>query len=200
MHGRVMTGALHGYWADERGAATIETLVIFLPLMLLTLTIFEIGLAYYLSITAQKAAQLGARLVVARDPINTAVPLRNPVAYRDGQIGDACYQGPSRNDACADPGGPWVCDGAALAGNCDVIGFNNVIAEMRRVYPSLDSREVKISYIYRRLGYADGPFEPEVTVTIGNRAMPFSLVTRVNALRLREVVAGAYGEDLRSSN
>lgn len=197
--GVVMRGALRRFGADDRGAATIETLVVFLPLMLLTLVIFEIGIAYYLSITAQKAAQLGARLSVARDPIHAEVPRRNTVLYRDGQIGDACFQ-PTGRDACLDPGGPWVCTGAALAGPCDVAGFNALVDEMRRVYPGIDPREVTVAYIYRRLGYAEGPFEPEVVVSIGQRAMPFRLITQLDTLQLREVVAGAFAEDLSSAN
>ena len=118
---------------DDSGATTVEMAVIFLPLMILVLTIFEIAIAYHFNLTAQKSAQLGARFLAARDPLHSQMPETNAVHYAYGSYLDMCYQGGGiATDACLDPGGPWICDGASLDASCDIGGFAEMMAEMQR--------------------------------------------------------------------
>ncbi len=222
-----MNAKFRSFLKDERGATTVEMIIIFLPLMILVLTIFEIGIAYHFTLTAQKAAQVGARFVVTRDPVHTGMPSANTIHYRYGAYGDACYQGGAiGTDACLDPGGPWVCDGAALSAQCNSARFNDLLTEMQRLYPSITADDVTVGYYYHRLGYAGGPMVPEVRVTIKSRPSPLQLLSFLDlfvtkdssnpqrpkvemaaadeenwdTLTLRSVTASAFGEDLSSSN
>jgi hypothetical protein len=146
------------------------------------LLIFEIGLAYFLNLGTAKAAQLGARVAVTLPALHPDVPELNAPSSSEVENGAWCYQ-PDGNDACDDPGGPWVCDGASL-GACDSIGFARIIADMRRSYPRLAPEDVVVTYFYRRLGVVGGEFVPEVRITV--RAQSYAFLT----LTLSDVMGG----------
>jgi hypothetical protein len=137
--------------------------------------IFEIGLAYFLNLGTAKAAQLGARVAVTLPAVHPDVPTLNAPAPGDVENGAWCYQ-PDGSDACDDPGGPWVCDGASL-GACDAALFGRIVADMRRSYPRLVPEDVVITYAYRRLGTVGGDFVPEVRVTV--RAQSYAFLTLI---------------------
>lgn len=214
----IMTPRLKSFLRDESGATTVEMAVIFLPLMIMVLTVFEIGIAYHFTLTAQKAAELGVRYAVTRDPIHVNMPRTNVIHYQYGTFGDACYQGGGiGTDSCLDPGGPWICDGAALAGDCDSVEFASMMTEIRRLYPSVNDDDVAIGYYYHRLGYAGGDMIPEVRLTIKSRPSPLQVLSFLDlfatkegytaegeenwdALTLRAVTASAFGEDMSSAN
>lgn len=213
-----MKKRLTAFLRDENGATTVEMAVIFLPLMVLVLTVFEIGIAYHFTLTAQKAAELGVRYIATRDPIHTGMPVENRIHYRYGSFGDACYQGGAiSSDACLDPGGPWSCDGENLDPACSSDEFTALMGEIQRIYPSVGDDDVRVSYIYHRLGYAGGDLIPEIRVTIKARPSPLQLLSFLDlfaseedyavageeswdSLTLRSVSASAFGEDMNTAN
>lgn len=205
----IMTRLRHSitrFRRDEDGAVVVDTLPVFFCVILIVLLILEIGISYYLSLGAHKAAQLGARIASTVAAVHSDVPEVNKVNYYHGSQGDFCFQ-PTGPDACTDPGGPWVCDGSALAGTCDQAVFQQIVADMRRTYPRLNAADVSISYAYRRLGIVGGPFVPEINVTVATQSYQFvTLVLGPVVGSLREdsptqigsVTASAFGEDLQS--
>lgn len=168
---RGIRGAMRRFLHDERGAVVVDHLPVLFLIIMLVLMIFEIGFAYFLNLGTAKAAQLGARIAVVLPPIHPDVPALNQPTTGAARSGDTCFQ-PSGVDACADPGGPWVCEGAAL-GDCDAATFARITADMRRTYPRLEEQDVVIAYAYRRLGFVDGPFVPEVNVTVRSQSYSF---------------------------
>ncbi len=156
---------------DERGAVVVDQLPVMFLTLILVLLIFEIGLAYFLNLGTAKAAQLGARVAVTLPALHPEVPVLNVPGSDDVENGVWCYQ-PDGSDACQDPGGPWVCDGASL-GACDPMGFARIVADMRRSYPRLEREDVVVTYAYRRLGVVGGDFVPEVTVTVKAQSYAF---------------------------
>ena len=172
---RGISGALRRFLRDDRGSVVVDHLPVLFLLIIIVLMIFEIGLAYFMNLGTAKAAQLGARIAVVVPPIHPDVPEVNVANTGSARSGDTCYQG-SGTDACADPGGPWVCDGASL-GTCDATTFSRITADMRRTYARLNDEDVVITYSYRRLGTVDGPFVPEVNVAV--RAQSYSFLTLV---------------------
>lgn len=177
--------ALRRFAGDERGAVVVDQLPVLFLTLILVLVIFEIGLAYFLNLGTAKAAQLGARVAVTLPALHPDVPMLNARRAGDVENGVWCHQ-PDGSDACADPGGPWVCDGASLGG-CDGLLFARIVADMRRSYPRLAPEDVVITYAYRRLGIVGGDFVPEVRVTV--RAQSYAFLTLV----LSDVV-GAFSE------
>jgi hypothetical protein len=143
--------------------------------MIIVLLIFEIGLAYFLNLGTAKAAQPGARVAVTLPAAHPDVPTLNRPSSADVENGAWCVQ-PDGSEACDDPGGPWVCDGASL-GACNPLVFSRIVADMRRSYPRLAPEDVVVTYAYRRLGIVGGEFVPEVRVEV--RAQSYAFLTLV---------------------
>lgn len=181
--------ALRRFWNDERGGATIDFVPVFFALVIIVLLIFEIGMAYFMSIRTQKAAQLGARMAATLPPVQNAVPEFNVRSNSLGRLGEPCYN-PNGASRCVNPGGPWICDGASLS-NCDGGIFNLIVAEMRRSHPTLDYRSVRVSYIYRELGDAGGRFIPEIVVSVDPQAYEFVVFQLATYQRSYDGATGA---------
>lgn len=197
---------LAAFRRDERGsAATLEYVVLLLPLLALVFTSFQIALAYHFSLTAQKAVQLGARIAAVRDPVYTELPETNLLSVGGGfAIGDSCASG-----ACQDMGGPFVCSGADIGSAlCDETAWAAIAQEVDNLAYLLDPNDLSVTYTYAGLGFANGPFTPIVQVSIRER--PFFLQFFFNLgfgdddeaqeVGLPSVAATAIAEDLSSEN
>ena len=199
---------------DDRGAVVIDHIPVFFCLVVIVLFIFEIGIAYFLNIRSHKAAQLGARIAATMPAVHGGVPDINARSNTLGRLGEPCFNplGPSR---CTNPGGPWICEGHSLGGSCDAVVFGQIVDEMRRTFPDLTDSAVRISYIYRELGEAGGPFIPEINVAIEPHEYQFVVfqlgandpknssggaeLTNQGATRYSGVSASAFAEDLSGS-
>jgi TadE-like protein len=151
-----------GLRSCERGAATVEFVVVAPVFLILFLLVIEVAGAFFWWKTAEKATQLGARIAIVRNAAVTGLPLRNP--KRAGAVFGL---------ACADPSHPcdfdnqstWICAGAGSTCNPDA--FQTIISELRRIFgQAINDNNLTISYKYIGLGYAGGPFIPSVTVTL----------------------------------
>lgn len=195
-----------GFAGDEGGSASIEYMILFLPLIALVMIAFQIALAYHFSLTAQKAVELGARVAAVRDPVARNMPAVNALDPASGlRDGDSCARG-----ACVTPeGGPWTCSGESLGGVCDEAAFARIFDEVARIAYLPKPEDLSITYYYARLGLAGGPFAPIVEVKIRER--PFFLQFFFNIafgsgedasswLMLPSVAASAVAEDLSSTD
>ena len=197
-------GNVRRFLRDRRGAASIEYVLLLLPLLAMVFTSFQIALAYHFALTAQKAVEQGARIAAVRDKVHLGVPDDN-IAAINAATGDRCGVG-----ACVDPGGPWRCSGADLTtADCDADRFAEIFDEVARIAYLLDPEDMSVTYYYGDLGFANGPFTPIVEVAIEER--PFFLQfffnlavgnpeNEVDELQLPPVAASAIAEDLSSSN
>ncbi|MEL6233756.1 MAG: TadE/TadG family type IV pilus assembly protein [Pseudomonadota bacterium] len=187
------------FLSQEDGSATVELSIILLPLLMVVMTVAEVSIGYFNLESKNKAAQLGARLAAAESPLHSDVWLTNQLITANGQIGDACFQ-ESGNDVCVDPGIVWVCDysGGALTAECDSTLFTNLVNEMRRIHGGLDPEDVRVEYIYRRLGQAGQQFQPEIRVTIQATTLPVNLLSLIGVTTIRPSVASNFSEDMTS--
>ncbi len=204
---QMIMGSLRRFLRDERGVVVIDFLPVFFAVLIIVLTIFEIGVAYYLTLGAQKAAQLGARVAVTLPPIHSDVPLNNVpnlAVTREDLRGVPCRI-PGSPNGCANPSGPWVCDGASLSGLCDATAFTRVVAEMRRTYPRLTADSVTITYINRDLGNVGDPFIPEVNVAINPQTYKLATLTlgsitglliEKGSTNMASISSSAFGENM----
>ncbi len=201
-----MRWRLASFGRDERGAVTIDFVLVFLPQMLFVLMIVEILLAFHFTSSAQKAAQMAARLAAVMPPIHDGVPQINRLNAAVGEAGDYCFQ-PGGTDACLDPTpvagaslkDQWICrlDPQPLS-NCSEEGFREILNKVRGLYPSVEPWHMQVRYDYMRLGVACGPFIPLVTVTIRTRSSPVRLLGPIGFLDLRPVQASVLGEEMRT--
>lgn len=191
-----LLGKLRKFQREERGAVVVDFIPVFFALIVVVLVVFEIGIAYFLSLRAYKAAQLGARAATVVPAVHPGVPSSNVRTNSTGQLGIPCLN-PGTNPVssrCVDPGGPWICDGSDLgAQGCDEVGFALIVNNMRRTFPDLEPEEVTVSYIYRGLGETGGPLVPEVNVRILPQAYRFVI------FRLGSDHRGTSSEQLVSS-
>ncbi|MFK7945527.1 MAG: TadE/TadG family type IV pilus assembly protein [Paracoccaceae bacterium] len=173
---RRLNSIFRKFRTEERGAVVVDFIPVFFCMIVVVLVIFEIGIAYFLSLRAYKAAQLGARAATVVPAVHPDVPPTNVRVNPVGELGVPCLD-PRTNPAssrCVDPGGPWVCNGANLgpcAANSD--DFLLIVRDMQRTFPDLEPDEVTVSYIYRGLGETGGNFVPEVNVRIQAQAYRF---------------------------
>jgi Flp pilus assembly protein TadG len=186
----------------DRGAATVEFVVVAPVFLLLFFLVIEVASAFFWWKTAEKATQLAARIAVVRDPAATGVPLRNP--KRSGALFGLACSDPS-NPCNFDAQSTWTCSGGTTG--CDAEAFATVISEMRRIFgQSVQDENLVITYGYAGLGYAGGPFIPAVTVTL--TGVPFGmfmgflsgLAGQPDALQvLPDISATLTGEDLSTA-
>jgi len=201
-----MFRGLKKFASDRSGSATIEYVVLFLPLIALVFVSFQIALAYHFALTAQKAVELGARIAAVRDPVHTGMVRTNAINTANGaSFGDSCAVG-----GCAVPtGGPWSCSGDDVGnGDCDAAAYAEIYDEVARIAYLLEPSDLSVTYSYAGLGFAGGPFVPLVQVSIVER--PFFLqfffnlavggTSAPDELRLPAAAASAIAEDLSSSN
>jgi len=182
-----MTRALARFVADDRGTTVLETLVVFIPVMSLFYANVEVIFAFNAVNAAEKAAQAASRIAATSSPIyvgptfnDTAAdrPLPNQLAVGFVDSNPACFQ-PTGTPACVVPDDdPWVCDGATISAdaNCNAARFGALMFELQRFYPSVECEDVSVRYIYRQLGFANGPMVPEIQVRVAPREMPVDLL------------------------
>jgi Flp pilus assembly protein TadG len=166
----VAAGRHCGFIRDERAGATVEFVAV-MPVFLLTaIFAMEVAIAILWVGTAEKAAQLGARLAVVSTrvvaattcPTVTGLPTTNCLA--PGFVyGQQCNIG-----ACV----PF-CTATAncTCTNCGTAEFTTIVTRMRGILSQIQAQNVSISYTYVGLGYAGGPVVPSVTVTISGVQM-----------------------------
>ena len=163
---------------NENGAVVVDHIPVFFAVTLIVLIMIELGIAHFLQLRAQKAVQLGARVAVSLPPAHADVPTINvPTSEIDG-LNVPCYTTlPTilNGGNCVDPGN-FQCRGTGCTGN-DGVTIARIVQEMQRVEPSIDIDDVTITYVYRSLGNAGGPYRPEIVVNIGQRSYDFALLS-----------------------
>ncbi|MEM6622437.1 MAG: hypothetical protein AAF674_09435 [Pseudomonadota bacterium] len=191
---------------DQNGAVVVDFVPVFFGMVVIILVIFEIGIAYFLSLRSLKAAQIGARVAAVMPAIHSGVPLTNerpaPLVAGEptGADGEPCFN-PSGADRCVDPGGPWICDGGSFdASVCDPVAFGMLVRDMRRTFSNLDPAAVTVTYAYRRLGETGGQFIPEVNVTIAAHDYTFAIFSLGDYCRQNGQNCSSDGADLDGKN
>ena len=193
---------------DERAAVTVEYLVLAMPLFIMFFFAIEVAGTYFLLLSLEKAAQRGVRIAAVRAPAATGVPGRN-VRSATGTFGLHCR---AAGNNCVPPSPAiWICDGSTGTG-CEFAAFDTIAKEMRRFSTIVETDLITITYVYTGLGYAGGPFVPEVEVSIRNQAAangqinnPFGALSllrwvfSMDTLGIPPVRATISGEDLTTN-
>ena len=155
---------------DESAGATVEFIAVMGPFLLLTFFIFEVIIAALWVGTAEKAAQLGARLaVVSNFAVTSLTPsMTNPLVDTSHAYGQACPA------ACSSPSFATATCVHGTGGVCDAANFTTLVTRMQAISSLVQSQYVTITYSYVGLGFAGGPIIPSVTVTLAG--VPYGAV------------------------
>ncbi len=170
-----------GFARDDRGGATVEFVILFVPLMALVLLAAQVSISYFFLLTATDAAARGARLAATLPPSHCAA-LRNAegdmIYMLDKKVSETLPETAAERYCLNDPSpcrplpaSRWTCTVADVnAGVCDRAVFDAVAREMAG--PGVDPEEIEIVYEDSRLGEAGGRVVPLVTVRV--RAFDFA--------------------------
>jgi len=124
---------------------------------------------------AEKATQVGARYAVTNDVVASGLTTYDFVVSGGIPQGNPVPQSAFGGADCSSTAGVVTCvckTGATCPplGTANATAFNNIVAQMQRMYPALTANNVKVSYEYSGLGYAGDPngiqVAPLVTVKI----------------------------------
>jgi Flp pilus assembly protein TadG len=171
-------GTCRTFVKRECGGATVEFVALMPAFLLLTFFIFEIIVAVLWVGTAEKAAQLGARLAIVSDyAVTTLTPtttnLASAITYPPGS------QCGGTTDKCT-PFATQKCDGnvATGASNPCSATFTTIVNRMSSISALIKAKYVTITYSYAQLGFVTGRVVPSVTVTLSG--VPYdTLVTTI---------------------
>lgn len=172
------TGVLRqGFLRDERGAVVVDHIPVFFAVTIIVMVIMELGIAHFLQLRAQKAVQLGARIAATMPAAAPGVPTINEKA--DPQVGRGfpCFSSVGPNNCVTPDPLIWQCTGIAECTGNGGVTMVRIVNDMRRVEPSIREDEVTITYVYRSLGNAGGPFIPQINVSIGQRSYDFAILS-----------------------
>lgn len=210
----------------EDGGAAVEFVAAMLFFVVIVFFSFEVAVAVFWNATAEKAAQIGARLAIVSDPAvaaqgcpGTPNPDTNgDWAGQDGQPVPAgvlplknCRNGASGaiyGTSCtiANTCHSWApveCVGG-VGESCDAEGFAAVAERVRSIFNLATYERITIRYEDTGLGFAGGPVIPLVTVEITD--VPYDLLfvsllgrmtgTGAALVNMPTVSATLTGEDL----
>ena len=168
-----MKKQVYAFLRSERGSAIVEFVALMPAFLGITFFIFEIAIAILWIGTAEKAAQLGARLaVVSNYAVTTLAPTQRNVVAMNALYGQQCPGGCVAFATATCSGGGGVCSA----------GFTTIVNRMRGIMPNIQTANVTITYQYIGLGYAGGPIVPRVVVTVSNVAYGAIITTLVSNL------------------
>lgn len=160
------------YLRRESGGPTIEFVVVLLPFLALVFFVMEVAFAFFFAETVDKAAHFGARMAIVEAPAVAAVAsVRNQAA--PGFSTGHCSETPS---PCQRPSpDTWTCSGGGAG--CDATAFAAIVAEMRRITPSIQAEHVTVTYAYGQLGSVGELMRPTVIVEVANVPNPMRFLS-----------------------
>ncbi|MEL6233214.1 MAG: TadE/TadG family type IV pilus assembly protein [Pseudomonadota bacterium] len=191
--------ALRRFLREQRAAATVEFVMIFVPLIVMIFFIFEMAMAYHWALAAQKGVENGVRFAV------TQTPLHDSLIANDGTIikyeisgstdaGDLCYFGSN----CTQITSVTCVGGASLAAECDAARMSALLSVVSEHAYGLDAESLTITYDESGLGRATETVIPIVTVSISAREFPLGLSLLGIDTRLPAVSATLVAENMGS--
>ena len=193
---------LRRFLRDDAGGAAIDYVLVFTPLMGLTIFVTQVGTSYFQLVSAQDGAQRAARLA-ATLPIAHCGALRNSENGRVYELDDDAFAAPPAttlaraclNDPspCLPLAGAWTCTAdLATQGVCDDMAFQAVYDAAD--IPGVAIDRIELTYEDSRMGEVEGPVVPLVTVTVHPRALDIRNLLFDDVVDVPSVSATALGE------
>ena len=201
--------SLSRFRRTDRGAASLEFVFVFLPLILLIFLIVQIAIAYHWMLSAQKGLEMAARLAAVTPPVHRGLTVNTGLGTRvvprqaatGADTGEACYLG-----ACEQMqiftcwGGEFMpnADGVLPATDCDFSRFQRIYDEVDRFAYSLEMEDFAIAYEDVGLGYSGQSYVPLIVLAVRPQAMPMILRVFDSSIQFQipELLATIVAEDL----
>ena len=189
---------IYRFRRDEAGATLIETALVFMLLILMTLGFIDLARAFAQWNTAEKATQVGVRAAIVTDPVAEELGSFN-CSNASITLGTKCANGGTSF-------GTIICTGSGSCDNqytFDGTAFNTILSRMKVVYPQLQASQVIVEYRDIGLGFA-GRKKPVPAVTVRLTNIPFNFLVLNSLLGLGSITLPDFhttlvGEDLTAA-
>jgi len=188
---------------ERQGGPSLDFVLVFAALIALIAFTAQIGIGYFLNLSATDAAQRAARMAATLPPAHCGA-LRNADGERTHALAQgfasppatpaarACMASPS---PCAPLPGVWSCTLAdAGGGTCGQREMDAIVAAAD--VPGVEIDRLTVTYRDSRLGEAGGPVMPLVTVTLEQRDLSIGSMFSSGPVDLPEISATVAGEAL----
>ena len=194
---------LRRFSRDERGGTAAEYALLVPVILLIFFTIFDVG-AYGFAINlGEKSTQMGARMAVVSDSVDSAM---KDYEFVGQTVGGVTYTQGDRIQASALGVETCTSSGCTCAPACpwtpshDANAFNRILARVQRIYPAAQAANLVVEYRGSGLGYAGDPagmdIAPITTVKLQNMTYsPMALSVFRSAVRLPSFAYSLTAED-----
>jgi Flp pilus assembly protein TadG len=199
---------------DEFGAAMVEMAIVIPLLLTLTLGFVDFGYAFYQWNAANKAVQVGARLVSISNPIATGLVNAVATLPSGDAPGDAVAAGTYDYICTANSAGTASCQNC-VGGKCTaatasqsafdmIFGGDGGRPGMQTFLPTLQKSELRIEYAATGLDFWTRPGGPVPTITVSIVNHPFQFFFLGGLLGFANITmpdmhSTVTGEDLSST-
>ena len=185
--------------SNEQGTTLIETALVFMLLVLMTLGFVDFARGFSQYNTAEKATQIGVRAATVTDPVAQELATFD-CKNASIALGTYCRNGGSSF-------GTIVCSGSSTS--CtngytfNSTAFNTLLSRMQVVYPQLQASQVIVEYKDVGLGFAgrSAPV-PAITVRLTNVTFDFLVLNSIlgfPTITMPDFHATLTGEDLTAA-
>jgi Flp pilus assembly protein TadG len=147
---------------DEHGATLVETTIVFPMVLILTMGLVDLGVAFWQYHAAEKATAIAARYIATRGPLVATLADGSHdcfVANGSVTLGTSCA-----DSSVSTASGPYVCTGTT-PGSCSSTVLAAVVTQMQQVAPFITSSNVEVDVAQSKMGFIGrGTAIPMVTV------------------------------------
>ena len=198
---------LRAFLADPAGASAAEFALVLPVALLFMLGIIDIGRYAWAMNRLEKAVQVGTRYAVVTNVVPTNLATTSYVGFDCGANGGVLTAGQT---ICKEALGKITCTQGSSSVTCacatspcpsslstvNTAAFNNIVARMRVIAPTVASNNVSVSYSGSGIGYAGDP----ATDDSGNALSDISPIVTVqlSSMRLRSFSLLGFGIRLPS--
>lgn len=177
---------IRSFLKDKSGGPTAEFAIVSFALFMTIFFVLELTLLFFNIMSAQAAANMGARVAIVSNPVDSAVPDTNVLTGANNIYGTSCGNVAAPCTAFS----TVTCTGTECS---ETVSFNRILARVQQFLANVEAENVTLSYAYQGLGYAGGPVIPSVTLIIS--CVPYA--TGVLGGVLGSVITG---KDINGSN
>ena len=206
-----MVKSTHTLLRESEAGVTVEFVAVMTTFTLLTFFVMEVAIGIFWIGSAEKAAQLGARLAVVSNWAATPAPANNALTSASYAYGQSCTSAggpcvPFTTVTCTGSSTNCTCTGGNGTA-CSKSDFNYIAQRMSNMFGALSNHNeyVTITYAWAGLGFAGGPVIPRVTVKLSSVPYDsllttiFQKVSRSQVATLPTISVTLTGEDLSTA-
>jgi Flp pilus assembly protein TadG len=189
--------------SDERGAVFVETALTLSVVLMIVFGSIDLGLMFWQWNAAAKAAHLGTRVAVTVDPVAEGITTTalttagEDTTWKVTLMGSTCIDEATGDPRVGGPSTPYTTYCPTLASECayydsngvdlgaltctngfiaDEAAFERIAAPMKRAFPLLDDKDIRVVYQTNGIGFVGRPNGLIMNVSVSIRCKTFDLL------------------------